>query len=43
MFTSNNANIRGGMQAKLDELDERSGVRSSLQVIGMAVVHPMDQ
>ena len=43
MFTSNNANIRGGMQAKLDELDERSGVRSSLQVIGMAVVHPMDK
>ena len=41
MFMSNDANIRGGMQAQLDEIDERSGVKSSLQVIGMAVVHPM--
>ena len=40
MFNSSNENIRGGKQAKLDEIDQRGGVRSSLEVIGLAVVHP---
>ncbi len=40
MFTSSNENTRNGLQAKLDQIDQRAGVRSSLEVIGLAVVHP---
>ena len=40
MYSSWNENIRNGMQAKLDQIDQRGGVRSSLEVIGFAVVHP---
>lgn len=39
MFTSSNENTRNGLQAKLDQIDQRAGVRSSLEVIGLAVVH----
>ena len=40
MFTSSNANTRNEIQPKLAQIDQRAGVRSSLQVIGLAVVHP---
>ena len=40
MFNSSNENIRNGMQAKLDQIDQRGGVKSSLEVIGLAVIHP---
>ena len=40
MFTSSNANTRNEIQPKLAQIEQRGGVRSSLQVIGLAVVHP---
>ena len=40
MFTSSNENTLNGLHAKLDQIDQRAGVRSSLEVIGLAVVHP---
>ncbi len=43
MFTSAKQNVRNQMQAKLDQIEQRGGVRSSLEVIGLAVVHPVSK
>ena len=40
MFNGWNRRIEGETQAKLTEIDRRSGSRSSLEIIGVAVVHP---
>ncbi len=40
MFNRSNENTRNGLQAKLDQIDQRAGVKSSIEMIGLAVVHP---
>ena len=40
MFNGWNRRIEGETQAKLAEIDRRSGARTSLEIIGVAVVHP---
>ena len=40
MYNGWNRRIEGETQAKLDEIDRRSGSRSSLEIVGVAVVQP---
>ena len=40
MFNGWNRRLEGETQAKLAEIDRRSGTRTSLEIIGVAVVHP---
>ncbi len=40
MYQGWRRNLEGETQTKLAELEKRSGTRSSLEIIGMAVIHP---
>ena len=40
MFTSQIVNTRNEIKPKLDQINQRGSVRSSLEIIGLAVVHP---
>ena len=35
-----NRRLEGETQAKLADIEQKSGIRSSLEIIGMAVIHP---
>ena len=40
MYKGWNRRIEEETQAKLDEIEQKSGIRPSLEIIGMAVIHP---
>ena len=42
LYTGWNRNIKEGTRARLDEIDRKGQIRSSLEIIGMAVLHPQD-